>query len=139
MEAEGSAASGDAQAMLAPLLLAAAVSAADLQQWIDDQPDVRAYEMRRATLQPPPEGAFRQAPRLPQGAACESRSEAMRASVLLFKTADESKLTLTEPDLLNKNDGQPVLQLNDDGKKALTDRAAQYEQEAGRYEPACLG
>ena len=32
-----------------------------------------------------------------------------------------------------------VLMLNDAGKKALTDRAAAYEQDAGRLEPACLG
>lgn len=125
--------------MLAPLALAAAITAADLQRWIDDQPEVRAYELRRAGLQPPPDGAFRQSPRLPQHAACEGRAEAMTAAVTLFKVSDGSRVTLTEPDLQAKNDGAPVLMLNDQGKKALTDRAERYEQEAGRYEPACLG
>ena len=123
------------------LVLAAAITRADLQQWIDDQPEVRAYEMQKATLglRPPPDDAFRQPPRLPQHAACEGRARAMAAAVTLFKTSDASKLTLAEPDLLAKNGGQPMLTLDDDGKKALTERATQYEQDAGRYEPACLG
>ena len=123
------------------LVLAAAITRADLQQWIDDQPDVRAYETQKASLglRPPPDDAFRQQPRLPQHAACEGRARAMAAAVTLFKTSDASKLTLAEPDLQAKNGGLPVLMLNEDGKKALTERAEQYEQDAGRYEPACLG
>jgi hypothetical protein len=125
--------------MLAPLALAVAITAADLQQWIDDQPEVRAYELRRSALRPPPEEAFRQQPGLPQRAACENRAQAMAAAVKLFKTADGAKLTLTEADLQARNEGASVLMLNDQGKKVLTDRAEQYEREAGRYEPACLG
>lgn len=123
------------------LVLAAAVTGADLQQWMNDQPPVQAYEARKASLglRPPPDDAFRQPPHLPQRAACEGRASAMAAAVALFKVVDDSKITLTEPDLQAKNEGQPVLQLSDDGKKALSDRAQQYEQDAGRYEPACLG
>ena len=123
------------------LALAAAITSADLQQWINDQPEVQAYELRTRSigLRLPPEDAFRQSPRLPRSAACEARTRAMAAAVALFKTSDGSKLTLIEPELLAKNDGQPILMLNDDGKKVLTDRAKDYEQAAGRYEPACLG
>ena len=123
------------------LVLAAAITRADLQQWIDDQPEVRAYEMQKTSLglHAPPDEAFRVMPRLPQRAACEGRASAMTAAVKLFKTTDASKLTLTEPELQARNDGKAEVMLDDAGKKALTDRAQQYEQDAGRLEPACLG
>ena len=123
------------------LVLAAAITRMDLQQWVDDQPQVRAYEMQKAAagLRPPPEDAFRQPPRLPQHAACKARAHAISASVMLFKALDGPQITLSEPDLQAKNDGVATLVLNEDGKKVLSERAQQYEQEAGRYEPACLG
>ena len=123
------------------LVLAAAITRMDLQQWVDDQPQVRAYEMQKATagLRPPPDDAFRQPPRLPRQAACMARTRAISASVMLFKALDEPRIILSEPDLKAKNDGVSTLVLNDDGKKVLSERAEQYEREAGRYEPACLG
>ncbi len=108
------------------MVLAAALSPGDLQRWMDDQPPVMAYEARRLSLglHPPPDDAFRQPPRIPQRAACEGRASAVAAAVALFKVVDGSKLTLTEPDLQAKNDGQPVLQLNDDGKKVRVSRSS---------------
>ena len=123
------------------LVLASAITSADLQQWIEDQREVGAYETQRASLgmKLPPDDAFRQSPRLPQRAACEGRARAMAAAVKLFKTTDDGRLTLMDADLQAKNGGTPVLMLNDQGKKALTDRASAYETDAGRLEPACLG
>ena len=57
----------------------------------------------------------------------------------LFKAADGGKVVLTEPALQAKNEGQPVLQLSEPAKQALEDRGRRYEQDAGLYEPACLG
>ena len=121
------------------LVLAAAVSMADLQQWIEDQPAVAAYEQQRLTERLPREDAFRSAPSLPRQAACRGSQSAMTAAVTLFKAADGSKVVLTEPGLQAKNDGRPVLQLSEPAKQALEDRGRRYELEAGLYEPACLG
>ena len=119
--------------------LAATLSIADLQQWIDDQPEVRAYEIRRPALAPPAADAFRAEPPLPRRAACRSAAAAMQAAVALFKAVDQPKIVLSEPDLVARNNGQPTLQLDEGGKQALQDRARAYEQDAGRYEPSCLG
>ena len=121
------------------LALAAAVSLADLQQWIDDQPQVAAYEQQRRTERLPSVDAFRVRPTLSMPAACHGSHEAMNAAVALFKAADGGKVVLTEPTLQAKNDGQPVLQLSEPAKQALEERGQRYEQDAGRYEPACLG
>ena len=121
------------------LALAAAVSLADLQQWIDDQPPVAAYEQQRLTKRLPRDDEFRSAPALPRQAACRGSRSAMTAAVSLFKAADGSRIVLAEPALQAKNDGQPVLQLSEPAKQALEERGRRYEQDAGLYEPACLG
>ena len=121
------------------LALAATLSVADLQQWMDDQPEVRAYEMRRTALRPPAEDAFRAVPPLPRRAACSTAAAAMQAAVSLFKVSDQPQIALVEPDLVARNDGQPMLKLGDGGKQALVERARGYEADAGRYEPSCLG
>ena len=121
------------------LALAATVSLADLQQWIDDQPSVAAYEQQRLLAHPPREDEFRRAPALSSPVACRGSRSAMTAAVTLFKAADGAKIVLTEPALQAKNDGQPMLQLSEPAKQALEDRGRRYEQDAGLYEPACLG
>lgn len=121
------------------LALAATVSLTDLQQWIDDQPAVVAYEQQRSADRLPGADQFRLRPALPRQIACRGSSSAMTAAVTLFKTADDAKLVLTEPGLLAKNDGQPVLQLSEPAKQALEERGRRYELDAGLYEPACLG
>ena len=121
------------------LALVAALSSADLQRWMDDQPAVLAYRQQRIVDQIPPDDAFRQRPTLPRSAACRGSQAAASAAVLLFKTADGGKLMLTEPDLLAKNQGQPSLQLDEPAKQALEDRGRRYEQDAGLFEPSCLG
>jgi hypothetical protein len=121
------------------LALAAAVSLADLQQWIDDQPAVAAYHQQHLSEPRPGEDEFRAAPSLPRQAACRVSRSAMTAAVTLFKAADGSRIVLTEPALQAENDGQPVLQLNEPAKQVLEDRGRRYEQDAGLYEPACLG
>ena len=122
------------------LALAAALSSADLQRWMDDQPEVRAYEQAQAQgLRPPPADAFRRLPSLPPRTACRGSSEAMAAAVKLFKTSDDAKLVLSEPDLVQLNGGQPVVQLDDAAKMALQARARGYQQDAASLEPACIG
>ncbi len=121
------------------LVLAATVTIADLQQWIQDQPAVAAYEQQRRAERLPREDAFRDPPTLPKAVACRGSSSAMTAAVTLFKAADGARLVLTEPALQARNEGQPVLQLSEPAKQALEDRGRRYEQEAGLYEPACLG
>ena len=121
------------------LALAATVSLADLQQWMNDQPPVAIYEQQRLLERPPREDEFRRAPTLSSRAACRGSRSAMTAAVSLFKAADGAKIVLTEPELQAKNDGQPVLQLSEPAKQALEDRGRRYEQDAGLYEPACLG
>ena len=121
------------------LVLAATVSLADLQQWIDDQPAVAAYEQQRLIGHLPREDEFRTPPVLPRVAACRGSRSATMAAVTLFKASDDGKVALTEPALQAKNDGQPVLQLSGPAKQALEDRGRRYEQDAGLYEPACLG
>ncbi len=121
------------------LVLAAAVSLSDLQQWIDDQPAVALYAQQRTPGRLPSEDAFRTAPALPRPLACRGSHAAMVAAVTLFKAADDGRITLAEPALLAKNDGQPLLQLSEPAKQALEDRGRRYEQDAGLYEPACLG
>ena len=120
------------------LALAATVSLADLQQWIDDQPAVAAYEQQRI-VSPPRDDEFRNTPTLSRRTACQGSRYAMTAAVTLFKTSDGGKLVLTEPALQAKNDGRPILQLSEPAKQALEDRGRRYEQDAGLYEPACLG
>ena len=120
------------------LALAATVSLADLQQWIDDQPAVAAYEQQRMTQRLPREDQFRRSPTLPRLAACRGSRSAMTAAVTLFKASDEGKVALAEPALQAKNDGQPMLQLSDPAKQMLEDRGRRYEQDAELYEPACL-
>ena len=121
------------------LALAATVSLADLQQWIDDQPAVAAYEQQRLVERRPREDAFRSGPTLSRPIACQGSKSAMTAAVTLFKAADGDKIALTEPALQAKNAGQPMLQLSGPAKQALEDRGRRYEQDAGLYEPACLG
>ncbi len=122
------------------LALAAALSNAELQRWMDDQPEVRAYEQALAAgLHPPPAEAFRRQPTLPIDTACRGTRRATAAAVKLYKTADEAKLTLSEPDLEQANGGQPVVTLDDADKMALVMRAQRYEQDAASLEPACLG
>lgn len=121
------------------LLLIAAVSSVDLQQWMNAQAPVRAYEEQRQLARPPGEDAFRQPPVLSREMACRGSRQAMAAAVFLFKTVDESKVMLIDPALRADNGGEAILQLNDQGKTVLQDRARRYEQDAGRYEPACLG
>ena len=127
-----------AETMIA-LAIAATVSLADLQQWIDDQPAVAAYEQQRPTGGLPRADEFRSAPRLPQQAACRGSRSAITAAVTLFKAADGAKIVLSEPMLQAKNDGRSVLQLSEPAKQALEERGRRYEQDAGLYEPACLG
>ena len=119
----------------------AALSAADLQRWVDDQPEVRAYEQLTATrgVRPPPADAFRRQPTLASPIACRSSQTATRAAVRLFQVSDQGKITLSEPDLLARNDGRMDAMLNETQKQALQDRAREYEQAAGEFEPACLG
>ncbi len=120
--------------------LAVALSSADLQRWIDDQPEVRAYEQERARgLRPPPADAFRRQPILSRAVACRGSSHATAAAVKLFKTSDDAKLMLSEPDLQERNGGQAVVQLDEAAKMALQARAREYQQDAGSLEPACLG
>ena len=121
------------------LALVAAVSVADLQQWIDDQPAVAVYEQQRVVERLPRDDEFRRRPSLPRQMACRGSRSAMTAAVTLFKAADESKVVLTEPDLQAKNHGRAVLQLDEPKKQALEDRGRRYEQDAGLYEPACIG
>ncbi len=121
------------------LALVAALSSADLQRWMDDQPAVVAYRRQQIVDRIPRDDAFRQTPTLPQGAACRGSQAAASAAVVMFKTADGGKLMLTEPDLLAKNAGQSMLQLDGPAKQALEDRGRRYEQDAGLFEPSCLG
>ncbi|WP_174301736.1 hypothetical protein [Caulobacter sp. S45] len=121
------------------LALAAAVTLADLQHWIDDQPAVATYEQQRLTARPPSEDAFRNAPALPRPIACRGSRSAMSAAVVLFKAADGDAISLGEPELQAKNDGEPLLKLSDPAKQALEERGRRYELDAGLYEPACLG
>ena len=118
-----------------------ALSAADLQRWMDDQPEVRAYEQLTAThgVRPPPADVFRRQPTLASPIACRSSQTATQAAVRLFQVSDQGKITLSEPDLLARNNGRMEATLDDAQKQALQDRARQYEQAAGEFEPACLG
>ena len=121
------------------LALAAAVSLADLQRWIADQPAIAAYEQQRLVERPSRQDEFRNPPALPRRTACLASRSAMTAAVTLLKAADGVKVDLTEPELQAKNEGQPVLQLSEPAKQALEDRGRRYEQDAGLYEPACIG
>ncbi len=121
------------------LVLAAALSSAGLQQWINDQPDVRAYENLRVRQHPPAEDAFRRSPSLSKEVACQGSRRAIAAAIALFKTADASRLTLTEPNLLAENAYHPVVQLDDKAKMALETLARRYQLEASLYKPACIG
>ena len=113
----------------------------DLQRWIDDQPEVQAYEQLKAAhgVRPPPADAFRRQQTLPSPIACRSSRSALQAAVKLFQVSDQGKIMLSEPDLVAHNDGRVDAMLNDPQKQALQDRAKQYEQDAGAFEPACLG
>ena len=121
------------------LALLVAISSADLQRWMDDQPAVRAYQQQRVMDRTPRDDDFRHAPGLPREAACRGSRAAAAAAVVMFKTADGGKLLLTQPDLQIKNAGQAMLQLDDPDKQALEDRGRRYEQDAGLFEPSCLG
>ena len=120
------------------LALAATVSLADLQQWIDDQPAVSAYEQQHLVRRLPGEDEFRRVPALQKSTACRGSRAAMSAAVTLFKAADGDKILLSEPALQAKNGGKPMLQLSGPAKQALEDRGRHYEEDAGRFEPACL-
>ena len=100
---------------------------------------MRAYEQAQPAGRRPKEDDFRSAPAVPRAAACRAATSARVASVALFKVIDASKLTLTEPELVAKNAGRPVLMLDDPAKMAIEKRARSYEQDAALYEPSCLG
>ena len=87
------------------LALAATVTIADLQQWIEDQPAVAAYEQQRRAERLPREDAFRGSPTLPKAVACRGSSSAIMAAVTLFKAADGARLVLTEPALQARERG----------------------------------
>ncbi len=89
------------------LALAATISLIDLQQWIDDQPAVVAYEQQRAARSLPADDAFSSPPVLPVAIACRRSQSAMTAAVSLFKAADGGKITLTEPLLLTRTAASP--------------------------------
>ena len=119
----------------------ASLSAADMQRWIDDQPEVRAYMSLTLTrgVRPPPADAFRAQPSLPRTTACRGSQSAMSAAVKLFQVSDQPKVLLTQPDLLAKYGGQSEIMLDEADKQALQSRARDLEQDAGAFEPACLG
>ena len=118
-----------------------AASTAELQTWIDAQPEVHAYQQMTLTrgVRPPPADAFRRQPTLPREIACRSSRTAMDAAVRLFQASDGGKITLTDAAMTSDTAGRGEVSLNDQQKQQLQDQGRRFEQAAGEFEPACLG